>query len=228
MITIIHGDDTAASRTYLLQKKGDMPVVTYTAETVSLTSLIQEIEGGGLFETDKVIIIESLFSQKSSKTLDEILEYIGKQKNADILLWESKTLTKKALSQIPRAEIKEFALPKVLFQFLDALLPGNGKEAIVLFHDLLKTTPVELIFFMVIRQYRLLLWFAETSESAPIDEAVRLSPWQKKKILSMSRQYSVKKLIAIYSTLSNIDVLAKTGGLVLPLQKTIDMFLLEL
>ena len=61
-----------------------------------------------------------------------------------------------------------------------------------------------------------------------IEELKRMAPWQKTKLLSQSRQFSVKQLLIFHARLADIDVKSKTGGLAMPLSETIDFLLLSI
>lgn len=230
MITILHGEDTASSRSALLEyKTKHKDAVVFNGETVSLTQLVQIFEGGGLFEEEKHIYIEELLSKrKKSEETEKIIALIEKhQKNTDIALWESKSLSKTVLSQFPKSKIEHFPLPQLLFQFLDEFLPGNGKAAITLFHKTITTTDMHIVMFMLIRHVRLLLALKESLES-PIDEVKRMSPWQKGKLARQTREFTIEKLISLHKSLFVIDLSQKTGKSALTLTQAVDFFLFEI
>ncbi len=230
MITIIHGEDIVSSRSAFLENKSqNKDAISLSGETVSFTELVQILEGGGLFQEEKHLFIEDLLSKrKKSEELKDMFTLFEKyQKNADITLWESKSLTKTFLSQFPKSKIEHFPLPQSLFQFLDALLPGNGKTAISIFHKTLATTDVNIILFMLVRQIRLLLAFKQFTES-PIDEVKRMSPWQKGKLLKQAKAFTTEKLILLHKSLFELDLAQKTGKSALTLTQAIDFFLLQL
>ena len=67
MITIIHGDDLASSRNFLnevRQKRSE--AVLLNGEELTVTDLLQIIDGGGLFTTEKTILIENFYSKKKA------------------------------------------------------------------------------------------------------------------------------------------------------------------
>ncbi|MBI4097951.1 MAG: hypothetical protein HY426_02825, partial [Candidatus Levybacteria bacterium] len=159
--------------------------------------------------------------------LDEVSQFLKKNaKDIEIYFWEKKELTKKQLSQFgTEVVVKTFKIPKITFGFLDGLMPGSGKRNVELFHVALNGSSEELLFFMLIRQFRLLL---AVSSDAPIDEAKRLAPWQKSKLLSQAKLFTPKHLKKVYKNLHVIDLAQKTGGLTMPLRQTIDFFLLDI
>lgn len=227
MVTIIHGDDVAASREYFFgELKNDSSSKLFNGETLELTQLVQLVDGGNLFEESKKIYIENLFSKKGV-TLDEIVLYLNKnEKKSEVMLWEGKELSKKNLSLFKNSTVKTYKLSQTLFSFLDSIKPHN-QSLISLFHTTLKTTQPELIFFMMLRQIRLLLAIHDENFEQ-IDEVKRLTPWQKNKLKKQSSYFSVLQLKHFYELLFKIDVDAKTGQNNLSLIQSIDILLLEL
>lgn len=85
-------------------------------------------------------------------------------------------------------------------------------------------TPEELIFFMLIRQFRLLLAVSEEGIDS-IDEMKRIAPWQKSKLNSQARSFGKESLLDIYNKLYKIDSETKSGKSALTLTQAIDFFL---
>lgn len=230
MITIIHGDDTASSRSlFISQKNQHKDAISFSGEILSLTDLIQSIEGGGLFREEKHIFIdELLFKKKQQTELKEIITYLNShQLETDTILWENKSLTKSVLSFFPKATVKHFPLPQSLFQFLDAIVPGNGKTLVLLFHKTITASELQIVVFMLVRHVRLLLAML-SDESFSIDEVKRLAPWQKGKLARQAKLFTHTQLLKIHRELFSIDLEQKTGKSALTLPQAIDFFLLGL
>lgn len=235
MITIIHGDNTATSRKFFIDKKGTSALPILGGEKLTLIDIKQQAATGGLFERAEPIFVEGFISNsKSGKNLDEISDYFKKHsKNIDVYFWEKKELTKKQTSLFGVNVIVEtFKIPKNTFGFLDSIRPENGKRNVELFHEALTGSSEELLFFMLIRQFRLLLVLQSEiplrGTTDQIDEVKRLAPWQKSKFTSQAKLFSSEKLTKIYKKLNDIDLAQKTGGLTMPLKQTIDIFLLDI
>lgn len=229
MITILHGDDITASRSHLLEKKQAAPgTVTLTTEQLNLTDLAQIFEGEGLFEETKTVCIEDFFTKrKKGKEQDAILTYLLSQgAHHDIVFWEKKQLTPSVLKLVKGARVIVFKLPQEIFSFLDGIRPGNAKQSMETFHKALKNTEAEMLFYMLIRQFRILLALKDPKPT--IDEAERLQPWQKTKLLSQSRTFDVVTLRKKYKALYEIDLQQKTGENATALPATIDFFLSDL
>jgi len=228
MLTIIHGSDTALSRKYFFDEKQKFQdAVLLDADQVNLTDLTQLFQGGGLFGETKYLFIEQLLSKKKKSTeLTEILSYLEKHASEHtIILWEGKDLEQSTLKTIKNANIKAFKLPQTLFQLLDALQPGSGKILIKLFHQTIQNSEPEMVFFMLIRQIRILLALSDNAN--PIDEVKRIQPWQKSKLESQAKRFDPTHLRDLYNKLFQLEIRQKTGSLSIPLVSAIDFFFLE-
>ena len=237
MLTIIHGSDTTQSRKYFLDEKQKVKdAVLLEAEKVNLTDLTQILEGGGLFGETKYLFIEHLLTKrKKSSDFKNILSYLEKSSDENfIVLWEGKELERGTTYLFKKAVMRDFKLPQTLFQLLDAIKPGNGEMLIKLFHQTLETTETEMVFFMLVRQMRLLLALSnqnskahDTRDTPTIDELKRMQSWQQGKLQKQANLFELDHLLALYDRLFHIEVGQKTGKLNSSLISTIDFFLLE-
>lgn len=228
MIYIFHGDDTALSRKQFIDllhiKKGTL----FAGKNVKQEQLLQIFEGGSLFGDEQHVFIEDLLTQrKVGKDVEALLTYMSSLQSGDIYLWEGKELTKKQLGLLPKATIRLFKIPQALFQFLDTLRPNNTKQILTLFHTVCKQTEVELVFFMFVRQIRILL-AVSSQVDVPIDEIKRLAPWQKSKLQKQAALLGTQRLLTLHKKLYAIDYAQKTSNLSLPLKETIDILLVEI
>jgi hypothetical protein len=236
MLTIIHGNDTAISRkSFMEEKEKFSQAVFLTAEQVTLTDLTQIFEGGGLFGETKYLFIEQfLTKQKKSSNYKEIVNYLEKSAiDNTIILWEQKEMERGVLTSFKNAKIRLFNLPQTLFQLLDSIKPENDKLLVSLFHKTIKYTETEMVFFMLFRQFRLLLGVYTSRSSADydtsdqIDEIRRLAPWQKNKLEKQAALFEVAHLLELYNKLYFIEAGQKTGTLNSSLVSAIDFFLLD-
>ncbi len=233
MITIIHGDDAAASRNYFITlKEKYKDSVTFDANKLTITDLVQNVKGSGLFGGQKTIFIEEFLTKlkKTNKESKEILECIIKNsKSSNFILWESKEILKRDLFLFKDSIIKFFKLPKNIFLFLDNLKPGNSKNLLNLFHQALDSgIKEELILFMIQRQFRILLALSDTDSNQSIDELIRLAPWQRSKLEKQVQLFNIANLKKIYKKLYEIEIAQKTGAFSLSMIQNIDNLLLEM
>lgn len=229
MITIIHGTDIIASRKFFLdEKEKNSEAVILDGEKITMTDLAQVFEGGGLFEESKTVFIEHFFNRKKRKDeFNSFVTYLQTHSSHTIYLWEGKELETSTLNTIKSALPHVFKLPQTLFSFLDNLKPGNGKYLISLFHQTLETTDPEMVFFMLVRQIRLLLAFTEHTDN-PIDELKRLAPWQKAKLQQQANSFGIETLKNLYQQLFIIENGQKTGTLPNTITTSIDFWLLQI
>lgn len=225
MITFIHGDDIVSSRNYLMDVKSNVKTQTFFADSEEPHLLMQLLQGDNLFNDRKSLIIENVFSKKSANNLKILEDKIKLIKSLDIYIWESKEISKSQLSSLGPSSNKLFKIPQKVFSFLDSIAP-NSKNNVVLFRDVLSTTEEEFIFFMLIRQFRLMLNLID--DQFQTDEVKRLAPWQKSKLQNQSRKFGTEDLKIAYKKLYRIESKVKVGALNMPLSHAIDIFLLDL
>lgn len=230
MLTIIHGNDIVTSRKFLLLERQRSPdALLIREDEVDLTMLAQLLEGGGLFEDIKTVFIEQFLStRKKSLDKDAIINYILKQsKTHSIYIWEGKELDRTVLTPFKDSKINLYKLPTTLFLFLDGIKPDGGKNLVKLFHLCLKTTEVEIVFFMLVRQLRLLIAVSGKADPA-ISEIARMSFWQRSKLQNQAKLFKDNTLIDLYKKLFSIETQYKTGNLPLSLIVQIDFLLLRI
>lgn len=221
MIYLIHGEDNYTSRKYFMDQK-DNESITFDAETLNLDDLKQSLMGSGLFEESKKIFIENLFTRKGNKVLSDVSKILSETKDSEVYLWASKDVGVRSLKEFPKFENKNFKIPQNIWSFLDSIKP-NSKQNVVNFHLALKGTDVEIIFAMIIRQFRLML-----ALNSDIDEAKKLAPWQSSKLTKQALSFGEDKLKNAYKKLYLIDKKTKTGKTNLSLTQNIDIFLLQI
>lgn len=225
MITIIHGDDISASRSFLSTLKGQSTSPIELVFPIDLTDLTQILEGGGLFEDPKFLIIEQLLTNKKGSNVKDIVSLLIKHSEShSIVLWENKELTKPTLLKFPKATVRQFKLPQTLFQLLDAVRPGNSTQLVKLYQETSTRVADELIFFMLVRQFRLML---AVKTGAAISE-IRSVSWQMSKLSSQANHFSLSKLKMLHKELHHIELATRTGMSSLPLSMRIDFFLLKI
>jgi len=224
MITVIHGDDEALSREYFQSLKSKVKDALSLSSGDILSELIQFTSGGSLFSDEKSVFIENLLSAKKQSGVAEVIDYIKKNHdNLNLYLWEKNELSKSALSQFPNPTIKLFKLPQKLFNFLDGLMPKNPNN-VKIFHEALENSNEELLLFMVIRQFRLML---SVRVNAGIDETKRLAPWQQGKIKKQADKFGERSLVKALKELHKIDHAQKMGLSNLNTIQAVDIFLLS-
>lgn len=105
-----------------------------------------------------------------------------------------------------------------IWDFLKNLSQKNALAAIGKFRDLLISgTPVQMIFSMIQREIRVHAQLVDglnrNLSERDIASETKLHPFVVKKTLSLSRNFSAKKIEAMYDALFKIDMKIKTGGI---------------
>jgi len=240
---ILHGDNTVSSRKeleILKEKNKEKEIVVLNGKVLSLTDLKEALEAKSLFGIDKLIIIENILFKLRTKDLglrtrdqglrtkNLELEYLlEKAGSENLVLWEGKEINKGILSLFKNARIKIFKIEKLIFSLVESLRPGNSKVIINLFRECLSNNPPEIIFSMIVRQFRLLILVKSGAKNGP-DELKKIASWQKQRLTNQAKFFTMERLREIYQKLLDIDYKNKTGRLVYNLEKTLEIFLVEI
>ena len=117
-----------------------------------------------------------------------------------------------------------------VFDFVDALSNGNGKQAQHLLHRLLETEEAFSLWGMVVRQFRLLIQAREILDGRgtkdDVSRALGVHPFVAEKTTQQAVRFSIESLESIYRKLLRIDEGVKTSQLTLEL--AMDTLVVEL
>jgi DNA polymerase III delta subunit len=231
MITILHGENVLASRNILESVKNQhngSEIITLDGRKINLTEVKQALEASSMFTVGRLVIIENLLSGRKNKNQEEILTYLGKNPpRVELILWEGEEVSKSLLSKVPPAKITLFRPEPVLFKFLESIRPESTEEMLTLLARCIRVKPPEIIFYMLVRQFRLLLLVKDRITSG-VEELDRLADWQKERLARQAKYFSPKQLLDIYHQLLEIDSQQKTGQNAFDLTKTLELFLTNL
>jgi DNA polymerase III delta subunit len=234
MITILHGEHSVDSRAEFTKIRQNaihegMEVIPLEGRQVDKSVLVQALESHSLFSTKKLVIIENLLTTlRPGKSREELIEYLCQGKfDADVILWEGKGVGR-TIIKLKRAKhvaVKEFKTPVVIFNFLDSLAPNNASQSLYYFRTALSSSVPEIVFAMLVRQFRLLIGLAS---NAQLPEVTRLAPWQKNKLTLQAALFSGSTLKLIYRNLLLIEYQTKTGRSPYDLTKRMEQFIISL
>ncbi len=225
MITLIHGEDTLASRKYYMDQKTEDSIF-FDAEDMDLVNLKQSLHGSGLFQTTNRIFIDNLFTRKGQKNITEVSEILANTTDSEVFLWAGKDVGVRSLKDFPKFENKNFKIPQNIWNFLDSIRP-NSITNVTFFHQALAASEPEIIFSMIIRQFRLMLGLTSNSKNNA-EEVKKLAPWQKSKLERQASLFGQDKIKSIFKELYKIDKNTKTGKSNLTLTQNIDILLLQI
>lgn len=230
MISLYYGDNYVLSRQRLNQhldqlKTNQVDLVRLMGKNLSLEALTQELESNSLFNQEKALIIENLFSLPGAALRNSVINLIVKNHNQTILLWDKKPLTKtnlKPLTQVKTIKFNEFPLPLTVFKFLDSIIPGKGDTGLKYLHQSLQTNPIELVFYFLSRRISQLI------QALDQPQTLKSSPWQKSKLVSQAKKFTLDQLIQLHHQLLQLDYLNKTGQTPFDLLTELDLLLVNL
>jgi DNA polymerase III delta subunit len=228
MILLIHGNDLASSRDFYFAEKNKLTdVVILEGDGLTFDQLFQAAENKSLFDNEQTILVENYFTKNKSIAIEtkKIVEYVNSKKDLNLIFWEPTELSKTAQALLKNATVKTFSFPQTLFTFLDNVKPDNAGSLIKLFHQLRQNMEPELIFFMLVRQFRIMLGI-EASDK--IDEVKRMAPWQLSKMQRQAKMFGEAKLKNSYQKLFEMDLGLKTGKIPYSIDRSIDFFLADL
>lgn len=211
MITLFHGDYIEASRNELARVKATVAnkdIREVEGRTLDTQALTQALESQSLFGGDTVVFIYGLLKALGRKTKQaEAFTAILTGATGDIYLWEDKEIAPTLLKQLgPKAAIRLFKLPTIIFQFLDGIAPGNAKKMLALYDELIALDAPELVHSMLAKRVRQLLMLADGTAPAG------LAPWQASRLTTQGRSFSIKKLRELYQELATMEFSIKSGA----------------
>ncbi|TSC54011.1 MAG: Uncharacterized protein LiPW16_201 [Microgenomates group bacterium LiPW_16] len=231
MITILHGESILASRSTLAALKAqhkDKEILILDGKKIGLTEVKQALETSSMFTVSRLVIIENLLSGRKDSNQQEILAYLGKNlPRFDLILWEKEEVSKSLLARVSPAKVLLFKPEPVLFKFLESIRPDNKSQALKLLEQSFKRESPEIIFYMLVRQFRFLLLLKDGVTSG-VEELDRLASWQKERLARQAKHFSLEQLVEIYQKLLEIDYQQKTGQAAFNLTKTLELFLTNL
>lgn len=228
MLILIHGDDIVTSRKTIDTEKTkyqDGETIYIDIVKTEISEILTACESPSLFSNSRTIIIENLFSSGLNKAKEKILSYLNTQKTEYlIIIWEKTEIKSETIKKyLNKAKVITCQQPLLLFKFLDSL-GGDTHHIITLFHSLLEQREEELIFTMLLRQFRYLIIAKDLKERGFKD----MSTWQGAKFVNQARLFNKDKLIKSYRNLLSIDHNIKTGQTSYTLRQLLDIFLINL
>jgi len=204
MIYIFHGNDStqsytaysAALKKYQNHKKYHENNKSFYSDTFD-----RFLNTPSLFSESKVIIIDNFFSLPKA-AFDQAITLLNSHPEFDCLFWQDKKIEAAKLKLFPKAEIKSFTLPELLFSCLNSISPKNQKNFLEKYQVLLNSMPFELALF----------WFKNTL----------------RRQLSTYSKFSPENLKRSYLHLIELDYAIKNGRLNQPKEYALERIILTL
>ncbi len=192
-IIVLHGQDTAKSYVRLTK-------FIDTAKSRGWEIIYDEFPNTpSLFGAERLIIYRDfhLLTKNDIKNFEKF--------DGTLVVYHNSDLPSLFLKQMPPSfKMEKFDVPKLLFVFLESLYPGNSERCIKLLHEVVKSEPVELVFFFIARQMRDLYWVLNSK-----GESV-FPTWKAGKLKSQAGKIGTEKLKELINLLAEIDVRIKS------------------
>ncbi len=228
MITLLHGEDTRKSRDELNRLKlaaTGKEIRHLEGKSLEERDLIQALSSSSLFEEDRVVIIENLFSGlgkkiKKSQQLATIVKDEGS--GIQIILWEDKEIGKTAINALGSITQRLFPLPTIIFQFLDNLSPGKTNQVISLYEQLVNQEAPDLVHAMMVKRIKHLLLLKSGGQLEG------QQAWQLTRLTNQSRPFTLERLISLYQSLKRLEYHRNSGQGVFDLREATEMVLINL
>ncbi len=227
MITLIHGNNTEASRAHLTKLKSEArakEIREVRGKVPDLTMFIQASESQSFFGKETLVILENACAtlKKKQKARQALIQAIlAAPRETDIILYEENEIDKGALELFgARVKVLRFKAPPVIFAFLDSLRPNHARGLLEL---LQKTSDeAELLFTLLVRRVRQLM-MARDGTTPP-----GLADWQLSRLTGQARFFTMEKLLAMHKNLISIDISVKTGSSPFTLAQQLEQFVIDL
>jgi DNA polymerase III delta subunit len=220
---IIHGNDTTLSRQKLTglvdQFQGEL--IRLDGRQCSLGEFKQALESESLFENERKVVIENIFSRPTGKEKELLMKYLKNVRPANVICWEGKKIDGRTLKAFAKSQIISFNLQPVIFQFLDSVFPDNQPRCLTYLHQVLKTEAPELVFFLLAGRIRDLLIAQSTGHAGLTKKA----PWQQSKLIRQAEFFEPSRLLKIHRHLLEIDRQIKTGQTPFDLKSHLDLLI---
>lgn len=211
MITIIHGEDVAKSRSELIRLKEqykDKDIRFIEGKTLQEGDLIQALSSTSLFDNEVVVVIEQLFSSlgKKIKQAELFTRILLDHNEYQIVIWEEKEIGKSIIKLLGNGiTVKYYPVPTLVFQFLDNIKPHAQSSLLKQYTTMITSEAPELIHFLLIRRIKQLLFLKERRNIEGI------APWQLNRLTNQTRFFTMDQLLDIYLQLLTIELANKTG-----------------
>lgn len=227
MIYLLHGDNAEASRNELVRLRSvdkDAEYREIDGKLFDENAFVTALESQSLFGGKIFLIVERLFTNISKKpTVLKKIFTLTKDIHQEITLvfWEDKKCTDGVLKTFSNATIREFSYPKILFQYLDAVKPSNGKHVLAMLESLLQSDAPELVLFMTMRRIRELIAL-KSNTALPGQNA-----WQVSRLTSQNRAFTMDQLLSMHSYLTQSEYSLKSGATPFDCSHVLKQFVLE-
>jgi len=117
-----------------------------------------------------------------------------------------------------------------IFDMVEAVTRGNARQGMRLLHQMLEKEDAQVIFGMIVRQFRMLIQakviLDEHGGVAEVMQALKIADFVARKLVEQARRFSLEDLQGIYRKLLDIDLESKNSTT--PWEVALDTFVVEI
>ena len=205
-VFLLHGDDNVKSYERLKKfidtaKNRSWEVVNIDDSTRNIKDDLQDTS---LFGAERFFILRN--TKKITKDVSEWLDQNSEKLMGNLIVYCDNKASATLIKSLPKnTSIEVFALPVLIWNFLDSIKKGNSAFVIQTFHKIIENEAPERIFTMIVKLFRDLYWVKTERNSMQYPE------WRISKLKKQADSFTVKEIKDAISTMSDIDVDLKTG-----------------
>lgn len=224
MIIVIHGDDI----TQLTKRLDDFLQKNWTVRIDAKKTTVEEIEKNfrtdSLFDESRTIIVENI-KTASKGTLDRIVALSNASSlSTKVVIYNTVPLDLRIIKKFKTDTVFEYKLPKLYFQFLDYINPGNALNAHKTLQKLSSSYTSEQLFYSLVKRVRQLLML-KTGDYHGFEELAKMGDWQIGKLKKQAALWEREDLVRVYRKLFELEKGMKTSALPAPLLSHLDILL---
>ena len=145
-----------------------------------------------LFAVERFVVLRD-YKTLNKRDILRLDKYPG-----TLIIYHEGNIPRAFLKTLTNPVIEEFKLPKIIWNFLDHI-------SIKLFHEVIKTEPVEFVFSVLAKRFRDLYWVKVSPNNLPYQN------WQISKLKKQSEIYTTSRVEQIIGELAEIDIKVKTS-----------------
>lgn len=225
MLTIICGEDVAASREKLRVLKQDYRTKGFLVQDVQIAELPEILKSNegvtDLFGQESVYVVENLSSRYKGRGKSDFktaVENLSKHKTLHIIDWENGrsayelTTLKKLTTQFYESKPQQS-----IFSLLEIAIPGSVKPFISTLRGVHETQDSMFIYTLLWRHIRKLILAAEGIYDK------KTAPWQRGKLQAQANRWQKDKLVSFYEGLAKIDFGMKTSSSTFDIRESIEI-----
>ncbi len=117
-----------------------------------------------------------------------------------------------------------------IFEMVEAVTRGNARQGMKLLHQMLEKEDAQVIFGMLVRQFRMLIQakYILDNRGGPneVSGALKTADFVTRKLIEQARRFSLAELQGIYRKLLDIDMESKNSTT--PWEVALDTFVVEI